>query len=67
MYKHTNLCIYTQPSEPVPKNTGKKRQYLPVTGNAKEEKQRNLDILEKLSKPPVLDVTKVILAVVFCI
>lgn len=41
------------------KNTGKKRQYLPVTGNAKEEKQRNLDILEKLSKPPVLDVTKV--------
>ncbi|XP_065899308.1 ribosome biogenesis regulatory protein homolog [Dysidea avara] len=27
------------PSEPVPKNTGKKRQYLPVTGSSKDEKQ----------------------------
>jgi len=46
----------------VPKNTGKKRQYLPVTGSSKDEKQRNLDILDKLSKPPALDVTKVVVS-----
>lgn len=44
--------------ENVSKKSGKKRKFEPVSGNTKTEKQRNLDLLEKIGKRPILDVNK---------
>lgn len=44
--------------ETIPKKTGKKRKFEAVAGDIKTEKQRNLDLLEKIGKRPTLDVNK---------
>ena len=46
------------PKEKENKNKGIKRTFESVTGSAESEKQRALDVWNKINKKPVLDVTK---------
>lgn len=49
------------PKEKAPKNTGKKRKFLPVIGDFGGEKQKQLDLLKLMSsKKPRLDITKAV-------